>query len=327
MSYPLQQYGDDFEKKFYPYLHKGFPNYEVLWRRFIVPLTRREIDGSLQLKPGIDSLIEEMCMAHYSIYYHLGVAYERYNEPKLIYWEDVFFHLGTATEMVERFLFALAKIYEKVQKKDLLIRLTEEKYNKTVKYREVNYRNQFQKFQERGELTSVILHKMKEVIDRLCTELKSKEVDEARGDFYRLIEEIRKYRNTFTHNPRLARLLSVNRKEMIPKKEFLERYSLWSQVTGSTPPNLTDFTEVENLIVDYQTGLELAINTLWSHLIKLLDTLATTSQYQQMAKGEDQPSFPVPGTQPPSKPEFSPSSFSGTAASGMGQLPDKTNDL
>lgn len=44
LKWRLMNDGDLFEKAYWPYLKDSFPNYEVFWSLFVVPLTRRIID-------------------------------------------------------------------------------------------------------------------------------------------------------------------------------------------------------------------------------------------------------------------------------------------
>jgi len=74
MHYTLEEHGDEFEKMFWPVLRHNFPNYETFWREFVVPLTARPY--GIGIRPKVDVCLEDMCMAHYSVYYHLGVARE-----------------------------------------------------------------------------------------------------------------------------------------------------------------------------------------------------------------------------------------------------------
>src|ERR1019366_7484046 len=96
-GFALAVHGDRHEREFWPILSHRFPSYEILWRRFIVPLTNR-VDPQLaarpqdwiRLRPDVPEQFEKMAMAHYSVFYFLGRAAKRISEERaaLEYPED-----------------------------------------------------------------------------------------------------------------------------------------------------------------------------------------------------------------------------------------------
>jgi hypothetical protein len=82
MHYTLQTDGDGIEKRLYaPLIQPRFPNYEVFWQKFVVPLTNRPTN--VQLKTDTDLAVigkgdHDLCLAqlHYSVLRHLGRAYQ-----------------------------------------------------------------------------------------------------------------------------------------------------------------------------------------------------------------------------------------------------------
>ena len=120
-SNPLDQfhlgaYGDRHEQEFWPLLSERFPSYEVLWQRLIVPLTRRidpEHAGfaneSIRLRLGIPLAYEHTSMCHYSVFYFLGRAVQRFSdgEVALEHLEDVLFLLDSVGDNFKHFLRAM----------------------------------------------------------------------------------------------------------------------------------------------------------------------------------------------------------------------------
>jgi hypothetical protein len=112
-QFDLGKHGDRHEQEFWPLLCNGFPTYEILWRRLIVPLTNR-IDQSvapgskewIRLRPGIPDKYERASMTHYSAFYFLGRAEKRFREDAraLEHPEDVLFLLHSAGENLKDFL-------------------------------------------------------------------------------------------------------------------------------------------------------------------------------------------------------------------------------
>ncbi len=110
MSYTLLEHGGPFEQQHWGLLEETWSNYQVLWCEFIVPLTRRPED--IGLRADTHPLLEQMCMAHYSIFCHLVRAHlllpslAQAGDPARTE-DEVFFHMSAATEMVDRFLVVL----------------------------------------------------------------------------------------------------------------------------------------------------------------------------------------------------------------------------
>src|SRR3990172_3074250 len=132
MAYSLdRQDGEKYEIRYWEFLKKDFPNYEVFWARFIVPRTGRAEGRGIGLKEGIDPLLESVAMAHYTVFYHLGVATELRAKFGQEFSEDILFHLSSETEMVERLIFILAKLRATLQGIELTGKITDEIISKT----------------------------------------------------------------------------------------------------------------------------------------------------------------------------------------------------
>jgi hypothetical protein len=115
--YTIENDGDIWEKRFHPRLFPFFPNYDEFWRTVIVPMTMRDIDGTIDLRPNVDRDLELLAMSHYSCYCHLGVAHELLElvAEKPYLYDDLFFHIDASVEMVtKRFLKYCDKVWKKV---------------------------------------------------------------------------------------------------------------------------------------------------------------------------------------------------------------------
>jgi hypothetical protein len=115
-QFHLGAHGDRHEQEFWPFLSDRFPSYEVLWRRLIVPLTRRiDLEGagsaneSIRLRPGVSLAYERASMCHYSVFYFLGRAVQRFSdgEVALEHPEDVLFLLDSVGDNFKHFLRAM----------------------------------------------------------------------------------------------------------------------------------------------------------------------------------------------------------------------------
>src|SRR5271157_2423115 len=101
-TYSIAEHGDRREQEWWPLLEKSFPNYQVFWRRYVVPVTNR-IDSSItpfgrpwyRVRPDIKPRFETLAVTHYSVFYFVARALEKLNEPDRLYPEDAVFLLET----------------------------------------------------------------------------------------------------------------------------------------------------------------------------------------------------------------------------------------
>ena len=293
----IQYHGDYFERLYWPSLCKSFPNYETLWQEFVVPLTRRP--HSITLRQNIDEVLEDMCMAHYSVFYHLGRARELSTVDGLLFAhpEDVFFHLSAATEMVNRFLWATAKISDQVgDHGSLIAEYSEQQFKKKAAQAWEGYKQDFCKLMERGKSVSFPLNDVGQIARGFC-EHKGDALSQSYKTWSEKARRVREYRNSFAHNPLLARLLDANRAS-VPREP--SRFYRWSHVIypdGQDISTLREherkafgekFVDLGKLVEECQQGLEQATNALWDLVIESFRYLSTEPNYQGMARQEIQ---------------------------------------
>jgi|GEM_PF-6973359 len=285
MSYTLITHGDRYEQRYWPELSATFPNYEIFWQRYIVPLTRRETDGSIHLRTDIDPLLEELSMAHYSAFYHLGVAREL-RKPE--FFEDIFFHLSAATEMVENLVLSIAKVCARSGGPPVATQLDEAGIHDRVQdYWKGDYSGHFDRFLETGRSVNYSFHQIEEVAQIVFSQL-GNQADKDYRAWCTIKNKIRHYRNSLAHYPRLGHFSDPSTGiRVVPTEDKLSNYKLWSSVLYKPNPN--DFIKLEDLVAKYQADLEGNTNSLWDHLLNFLDTLSATDEYQQMTITNGEP--------------------------------------
>jgi len=303
MPYTLLENGDRKEQRYWPLLKDAWPNYEVLWQEFVVPLTRRPYDIKLR----------------HSIFYHLGRAHELFvsleqEEVLARRYDDIFFHMSAATEMVDRFLFALWKIHGKVQGQVVPEPLS---IDDVVEQAKAFYGKEYQKSYERyldtGRSVSTPLHNVRE---QLKTFLKSLDhAEELAKEVWQIADHIRSYRNVMTHNPLIAKLIGPGQATYLPKQDKLSKYRLWSSLFfGETPQS--DYVPASDIVEDCLGKFESRVNELWQEFIELLKNWSETEQYKGMLPPEPEgPTVAFEENQGAISPEQAPSPWpSGTAS-------------
>jgi hypothetical protein len=140
----LTQHGDPYEKLWWPKLRHEFAEYEEFWKSHIVPLTNR-IDPKFQSfikqpppveltdehrewvairdDPKLDSCVEKMAMAQYSVFYYFARASLTledgdWNAPvsqRQVYVEDTVLLLDLSQKNLKSLLEAAEDVFNKLQ--------------------------------------------------------------------------------------------------------------------------------------------------------------------------------------------------------------------
>lgn len=328
MEYNLFQHGDFFERNYWFLLAEDFPNYQIFWRDFVVPLTGRDADGSIGLRNGIHPLLEEMAMTHYSIFNHVVFAQELKAKREqglhgYFYFEAILFHLSASTEMIDRFLLALAQIDSTIQNEEFVRKLSWNEFQQKVNNywavagkkgaspKESPYDEQFAKFLKTGQSATLVLHNMDEAVNTFVRRISLPRA--AFRSWKKAVQPIRAYRNVITHNPKLGQWIEPNSHVLlIPKHTSLKKYQRWSDLNKFARD---DFVEQEICINTLIQNLVNAANNMWEQIISYMRGLVTAEKYREMARGDDsegsgwggilnsQPPFaPAPGSATPTLP-------------------------
>jgi septum formation topological specificity factor MinE len=258
----------------------------------MVDMTGRKDRSGIHVRKDIDPLLEFIAMAHYSVYYHLGKASFLQSSSDQEFFEDILFHLITATEMVERLIFIIAKLKFQMEKQDLAKQLPQNKILSIVqKYIDNDYENDFGYFLDKGRAVNVHLHKIEEVIRNFMQIISQKAYDDY-DEWLKHVYPIRHYRNVLAHNPLLGKLKPVNENYfIIPKEDKLHLFERWSQVFYHS--SINDFVKLIDLLADFQQNLIKHTNILWENLIDIMKALSTKEDYKRLLKVSE---LTIPGT-------------------------------
>lgn len=289
--YTLQKDGDYWEKKWWPYLKDRFPNYEKFWQAFIAePLTNRSQD--IRIRKGIHEVLEALAMAHYSVFHHLGNTHwlvelnqniqktnsETNRQPTL--HSECFFHLSSATEMLERLIF---EIWRAAIEVDLLPRLDPisedsitEQLQETVDGN--GYAKRFEKYLITGQSVNHTFHSIRDAQESLSKLVQDpEEWEKSWKQFIKITDgRIRAYRNVLAHNPILGSKESEGMKRT-PKPDKLSKYRLWSSVFYNL--NEEDFLAIDEFMEEQLNMLESALNEIWGYLISIMEKVGNTKGY------------------------------------------------
>ena len=287
LKWRLMQNGDIFEISYWPFFKDTFPNYEILWSLYIVPLTGRVKDPrNVQFREKIDPLIEEISMTHYTIFRSLCFIYDEKKQPGNESLRNIYYHFGLIIEMIETLIM---KIYHLKVKVELISEnkfepLKEDEIISQVKtYANKYYKKQHEEFIKEGRPVIFYLHTPRDLLKEIITD----ESLLAKAKEY--FNEIKNYRNAFIHTPLPGTLFTINplNKSQIRfaiKKDRIKKYKLWTDITHTFSINIDDFIVEEQLIeTDFYKTQEI-LNEIWEFLIKELDVIKNQPKYKELAK-------------------------------------------
>jgi len=208
--------------------------------------------------------------------------------------------------MVDRFLFSVAKVRERIDGAELIVSHDREQYGEEVLSLWNQYQGDFKVFKDRGVPVAIYLHTTRRVARDLCKALGEQPAEDYGAWKTFVSDQVTPYRNAFAHNPLLGRVVDGDIK--VPKD--VSKYSRWSRIwypNGQELHNMgeqeqrdfvnKDFRSLRELVEECQNGLETRTNTLWTSIINLLQSLANGPNYRQMAAqdGASRVQIPVAG--------------------------------
>jgi len=292
VNYTLAQDGDDLERRFWRLLSDHWPNYEVLWQLFIAPMTMRVYDRrNVALRAGIDSCLEQMCMAHYSIFYHLASAHEllfrRQREAELPqHYDDIFFHMSAATEMVERFLLSLCKLQWRIERQQPPDPFTvEEVVERAKEFHGKDYRKEYERHLQQGRSVNIRLHAVRDLIEPVLVRSDAQHIA---AKLWRTANCVRSYRNVLAHNPLIPKLIGQGNVVYLPKEKKLSDYDLWSTASSGRRVE-SDYVAGPTLVSGLLGEFEGQLDELWLKLIPVLMEWRKTGEYSSMEPPMDRP--------------------------------------
>lgn len=299
MAYSLEKDGDPIEVRYWEVLRDGFPNYEIFWSRFIVPLTGRAEGRGIGLRDGINPLLENVAMAHYTVLYHFGAAADLQLHLGQAFPEDILFHLSSATEMVERLIFGIGKMHGielKALTEEVISAMTHEYLLVKEGAKESQYEKDFKRFLGRGQAVNVRLHQIDDLTECFMKNISVQAVRDF-GKWKDIANQIRHYRNILAHNPRLGMLLKENESVFVPKESALSNYDLWSLVAGRSDNK--DFILLADLLANFQNNLVEKTNNLWAYLIAFMEEFSKTDSYTRLQTGDGPTTLFIDDSQAP----------------------------
>ena len=106
----FQKDGDSYEQKYGHLIAHRFPNCELFWKLFVVPLTERILDypnalaNNIRPRNGVDQRLEDLVNTNYTTFLNLVYAHIHLQNDTISSLENFYTHLGSTCDLVETFL-------------------------------------------------------------------------------------------------------------------------------------------------------------------------------------------------------------------------------
>ncbi|MCD6401693.1 MAG: hypothetical protein J7L73_07165 [Anaerolineales bacterium] len=266
--------GDSFERTYGQYTSKNFPNCEIFWREFVVPLTKR-MDGypdcivrNINLRHNIDIQLEDIANMHYSMFMNLIFTHLHLEKPILSSLENIYAHLGSVCDLAEMVIEKWYFLFLQCQRKEtpVLQRLSRDKFLKIAgKWYDDKYPNMYKNYLARGKSPPIHIPSRGDIL----AEYYGKK-SPSRKVFARRSQAIRQMRNVIVHDVRIARIIDLDGNALIPKSDVINKYKSWRKVAavkGNKEIIRTDFAEQYQQAKEDIDSLESALNNMWKKLI------------------------------------------------------------
>lgn len=284
-KWKLSKDGDDFERKYWPVIQPYFPNYEVFWSEFIVPMTYRNYlpkDHPFYIHPkkNVDVDLQNISMAHYTIFRCLLVAnefiqFKKSESTECIYADRldlIYSNFGTVIDMVSSIFFFLAKLQVRFGiRKSIIRKKTLEELNQILEqFFRREYDTRIQAFEKTKRPVSINIHAMPDFIFDIIG------VTSETKSFTTFSQRVRTIRNAAIHNP----IIGTIHENQFPKLDKLKKYYFWGELFYNLDSN--DFVDKEVMFVEDFKQLSMHLNSLWDELILKYREISEVSNFGQL---------------------------------------------
>ena len=272
----FQSDGDSYEQQYGGLVVPRFPNCELFWKLFVVPLTERISDYpngltyNIRPRQGVDAELENIANTNYTTFLNLIYAHIHLNSDMISSLENFYSHLGSVCDLVESFLerwfFLLMRC--RGDESEILQQLTREDFlNIAGDWYDKNYSTLYEYYYSKGKSLPIRIPSRKNIIKELFKKyLKN---DELRKKYIRFSQSIREFRNVVVHDVQIGRL-NINGETYIPKAQVIKEYRTWREVFSAiNKPGVIaqDFQLKKTQMESDINELETILNTIWELII------------------------------------------------------------
>ncbi len=272
----FQEHGDEYERDFGHYVSENFPNCEIFWRMFVVPITKR-VNGypngvirDINFRQSIHEDLMNIASAHYSMFFHLICAHQHLETKILSSLEDFYTHLVSVCDLAEKVIVnwhllvlkcrgEMSPVFQEL-KLEQFLKLAEKWYNKS-------YPGAYEHYLKKGKFSSMALPQGTDLIKEYFSQ--EAEILKEYNTFTK--HTLRPFRNIIVHDVKVGRIIVGDDKvALIPKPQKIGNYKTWRKVeavAGDKAIIKRDFVEQCQQSKEDLSRVEELINVLWNKII------------------------------------------------------------
>jgi hypothetical protein len=294
MIYQLKNHGDNNERKYCEFISPDFPNYEILWSKYITPWSNRDLLPQFDLmwiqpRLNIPPVIEEFLMIHYSVFVDMIFVINQTNKGINEHrnsLRDIYSYFGHAIEMTNNLAIKILqmRIMVGLRKDDLFTEKNIEELISDFKKNFLANQQYNKKFRDYRTKQIPVIYTVQGTRLFLKEIVKDKRV---REDFEKYFVLIQNYRNWLTHSP-LPGCIEISTQKgklrLVVKKEKIDKYFHWTDLSQIDNQNIFDFTEEQTLIKEEFETLKRKLNTLWGFFIISLKEIYDSPKMAEILK-------------------------------------------
>lgn len=271
--------GDSYERDYGALVIDRFPNCEIFWSHFVVPLTKRielqvkDPGERSRFREGISHGSKDIASLHYSTFINLIYAWDHLRNFRLSSFEDFYIHLATSCDLGEEFLLKtyLLILECRGQKSRVFQGLSKEEFLELAgRWYEKNYSRLCEEYLQKGKRTRIELPSGENALDEFFQGFTNwrRYKDHSR--------KIREYRNVIVHDVMIGKILHGETGILVPKKEKIQKYKKWAAIFEAAKDRVklkNDFVEMGKQMKSDIEELETLLNELWDKVIEDLERL------------------------------------------------------
>lgn len=272
----FQLNGDINEKRFGQYVVSRFPNCELFWKLFVVPLTER-LSGYPQLltdnirpRKGVAVDLENIANINYSIFLNIVYAHIHLQVNLPCSLENFYVHLASVCDLAETFLEKWFFLILKCRGDECVIlqKITREEFLSLAgTWYDGNYLTLYENYFSKGKILPIRIPSRKDIIKELFERYLMNE--DLRKEYIKFSQCIKEYRNVIVHDVQVGSL-SIGGTMFVPKPQVIKKYKTWRQVFAVKDRStiMNDFRPKEEQMEADITHLEIILNKIWDLIIK-----------------------------------------------------------
>lgn len=283
-------HGDSYERDYGALIIDRFPNCEVFWSHFVVPLTKRiepqvkDPDEKIRFRKGISEDLIDIASFHYSMFVNLIYSHDHLRDRRLAFFEDFYVHSVAACDLAEEFLlrvYLLILECTNQQSQTLQLLTREEFLDIAGKWYDKNYSKVYQNYLKKGKSGPPIrLPSRKNVLDEYF--LNSPDWRNYKRD----TQSVREYRNVIAHHVQIGQIIGSRGTLWVPRKEKIQRYKRWPAVFAAMqdPDKKNDLIRMDQQMIWDIGQLEYDLNRLWHKVVNDLRKLLFDDRNQALLR-------------------------------------------